>query len=75
MLFVSDYCKWIFLGGEKNPLNIVFYNEKTLKAFWEFVNRKKSDVFILAPADDMYYHWLFVIAAAVLYNWCLLVAR
>ncbi|XP_026796455.1 cyclic nucleotide gated channel subunit alpha 2a [Pangasianodon hypophthalmus] len=37
--------------------------------------KKKPDVFILAPADDMYYHWLFVIATAVLYNWCLLVAR
>uniref|UniRef100_A0A3B3QHJ7 Cyclic nucleotide gated channel subunit alpha 2a n=1 Tax=Paramormyrops kingsleyae TaxID=1676925 RepID=A0A3B3QHJ7_9TELE len=36
---------------------------------------KKSNVFILAPADDMYYRWLFVIATAVLYNWCFLVAR
>ncbi|KAG7464918.1 hypothetical protein MATL_G00170710 [Megalops atlanticus] len=37
--------------------------------------KKKSDVFVMAPADDIYYRWLFVIAAAVLYNWCLLVAR
>ncbi|XP_048883292.1 cyclic nucleotide gated channel subunit alpha 2a [Brienomyrus brachyistius] len=37
--------------------------------------KKKSDVFILAPADDMYYRWLFVIATAVLYNWCFLVVR
>ncbi|XP_023672136.1 cyclic nucleotide gated channel subunit alpha 2a isoform X1 [Paramormyrops kingsleyae] len=37
--------------------------------------KKKSNVFILAPADDMYYRWLFVIATAVLYNWCFLVAR
>lgn len=37
--------------------------------------RKKSDVFILAPADDLYYRWLFVIATAVLYNWCFVVAR
>ncbi|XP_026884820.2 cyclic nucleotide gated channel subunit alpha 2a [Electrophorus electricus] len=37
--------------------------------------KKKPDVFVLAPADDMYYHWLFVIATAALYNWCLLVAR
>ncbi|XP_063046200.1 cyclic nucleotide gated channel subunit alpha 2a [Engraulis encrasicolus] len=37
--------------------------------------KKKSDVFVLAPADDLYYRWLFVIAAAVLYNWCLLVVR
>ncbi|XDV36778.1 hypothetical protein PO909_006502 [Leuciscus waleckii] len=37
--------------------------------------KKKSDVFILAPADDLYYRWLFVIATAVLYNWCFVVAR
>ncbi|XP_052006171.1 cyclic nucleotide gated channel subunit alpha 2a [Xyrauchen texanus] len=37
--------------------------------------KKKSDVFIMAPADDMYYRWLFVIATAVLYNWCFVVAR
>ncbi|XP_066505087.1 cyclic nucleotide gated channel subunit alpha 2a [Hoplias malabaricus] len=37
--------------------------------------KKKSDVFILAAADDLYYHWLFFIATAVLYNWCILVAR
>ncbi|XP_028816130.1 cyclic nucleotide gated channel subunit alpha 2a [Denticeps clupeoides] len=37
--------------------------------------KKKSDVFVMAPADDLYYRWLFVIASAVLYNWCLLVAR
>ncbi|XP_076879099.1 cyclic nucleotide gated channel subunit alpha 2a [Brachyhypopomus gauderio] len=37
--------------------------------------KRKSDVFVLAPADDAYYHWLVVMATAVLYNWCLLVAR
>ncbi|XP_035266793.1 cyclic nucleotide-gated cation channel-like [Anguilla anguilla] len=37
--------------------------------------KKKPDVFVMAPADDMYYRWLFIIAAAVLYNWCLLVVR
>ncbi|XP_048087916.1 cyclic nucleotide gated channel subunit alpha 2a isoform X2 [Alosa alosa] len=37
--------------------------------------KKKSDVFVIAPADDLYYRWVFVIAAAVLYNWCLLVVR
>ncbi|KAI1902709.1 hypothetical protein AGOR_G00018810 [Albula goreensis] len=37
--------------------------------------KKKSDVFVVAPSDNMYYRWLFVIAATVLYNWCLLVAR
>ncbi|XP_035289586.1 cyclic nucleotide-gated olfactory channel-like [Anguilla anguilla] len=37
--------------------------------------KKKSHVFVVAPSDDMYYYWLFVISVAVLYNWCLLVAR
>ncbi|MBN3322974.1 CNGA2 protein, partial [Atractosteus spatula] len=38
-------------------------------------SKKKSDVFVVDPADNLYYRWLFVIAVAVLYNWCLLVAR
>ncbi|KAG7484169.1 hypothetical protein MATL_G00046370 [Megalops atlanticus] len=37
--------------------------------------KKKWEAFVVAPADDTYYRWLFVIAGAVLYNWCLLVAR
>ncbi|XP_057204807.1 cyclic nucleotide gated channel subunit alpha 2a isoform X1 [Triplophysa rosa] len=40
-----------------------------------FKIKKKWDVFLLAPADDLYYRWLFVIASAVLYNWCFVVAR
>ncbi|XP_051903443.1 cyclic nucleotide gated channel subunit alpha 2b [Hippocampus zosterae] len=39
------------------------------------VLRKKWDVFVVSPSDDAYYRWLFVIAAAVLYNWFLVVAR
>ncbi|XP_049599718.1 cyclic nucleotide-gated cation channel [Syngnathus scovelli] len=37
--------------------------------------RKKWDVFVVSPSDDAYYRWLFVITAAVLYNWFLVVAR
>ena len=37
--------------------------------------RKKFELFVLDPAGDWYYRWLFVIAMPVLYNWCLLVAR
>ncbi|GAB5584977.1 cyclic nucleotide-gated olfactory channel [Prionailurus iriomotensis] len=36
---------------------------------------KKFELFVLDPAGDWYYRWLFVIAMLVLYNWCLLVAR
>ncbi|XP_061755501.1 cyclic nucleotide gated channel subunit alpha 2b [Nerophis ophidion] len=37
--------------------------------------RNNWDVFVVSPSDDAYYRWLFVIAAAVLYNWFLVVAR
>ncbi|XP_053057639.1 cyclic nucleotide-gated olfactory channel [Acinonyx jubatus] len=37
--------------------------------------KKKFELFVLDPAGDWYYRWLFVIAMLVLYNWCLLVAR
>ncbi|XP_038564885.1 cyclic nucleotide gated channel subunit alpha 2b [Micropterus salmoides] len=37
--------------------------------------RKKWDLFVVSPSDNAYYRWLFVIATAVLYNWCLVVAR
>lgn len=37
--------------------------------------RKKWNLFVVSPADDAYYRWLFVIATAVLYNWFLVVAR
>ncbi|XP_006001372.1 cyclic nucleotide-gated olfactory channel [Latimeria chalumnae] len=38
-------------------------------------NKKKRSVFVIDPAQDLYYRWLFVVAVPVLYNWCLLVAR
>uniref|UniRef100_A0A8C9RIS1 Cyclic nucleotide gated channel subunit alpha 2a n=1 Tax=Scleropages formosus TaxID=113540 RepID=A0A8C9RIS1_SCLFO len=31
-------------------------------------HKKKRDVFVVAPADDIYYRWLFLIATAVFYN-------
>ncbi|XP_066212270.1 cyclic nucleotide-gated channel alpha-2 isoform X2 [Saccopteryx leptura] len=37
--------------------------------------KKAFELFVLDPAGDWYYRWLFVIAMPVLYNWCLLVAR
>lgn len=40
-----------------------------------FPHRKQWETFIVSPSDDIYYYWLFFIAAAVLYNWVLLVAR
>ncbi|KAM6907549.1 cyclic nucleotide gated channel subunit alpha 2b [Xenentodon cancila] len=37
--------------------------------------RKRLDLFVVSPSDNAYYHWLFVITTAVLYNWFLVVAR
>ncbi|KAK6485304.1 cyclic nucleotide-gated cation channel alpha-3-like isoform X3 [Huso huso] len=39
------------------------------------VKRKKKDVFVIDPASNLYYRWLSIIAAPVMYNWCLLVCR
>uniref|UniRef100_A0A3Q2Q705 Cyclic nucleotide gated channel subunit alpha 2 n=1 Tax=Fundulus heteroclitus TaxID=8078 RepID=A0A3Q2Q705_FUNHE len=38
-------------------------------------SRKRWQLFVVSPSDDVYYRWLFVIAVAVLYNWFLVVAR
>lgn len=39
------------------------------------VRRRKCNIVVLSPSDDMYYHWLMVIGVAVFYNWTLLVVR
>lgn len=37
--------------------------------------RRRCNIVVLSPSDDVYYHWLMVIGAAVFYNWTLLVVR
>ncbi|KAB0401111.1 hypothetical protein E2I00_009714 [Balaenoptera physalus] len=39
------------------------------------VSRKKKDAIVVDPSNNMYYHWLTVIAVPIFYNWCLLVGR
>ncbi|XP_041115954.1 cyclic nucleotide-gated channel cone photoreceptor subunit alpha-like [Polyodon spathula] len=41
----------------------------------ELFCRKKKEVFVIDPASNLYYRWLSIIAAPVMYNWCLLVCR
>lgn len=48
------------------PLNFLFLFS---------ARRRKCKVEVLSPSDDVYYHWLIVIGAAVFYNWTLLVVR
>lgn len=37
--------------------------------------RKKKDIFIIDPAGNMYYNWLFCITMPVMYNWTMIIAR
>ncbi|NXX41238.1 CNG3 protein, partial [Tricholaema leucomelas] len=36
---------------------------------------KKKDVFIIDPAGNVYYNWLFCITMPVMYNWTMVIAR
>ncbi|XP_019382185.1 PREDICTED: cGMP-gated cation channel alpha-1 [Gavialis gangeticus] len=36
---------------------------------------KKKDIFIVDPAGNMYYNWLFCITMPVMYNWTMIIAR
>ncbi|RXM94875.1 Cyclic nucleotide-gated olfactory channel [Acipenser ruthenus] len=38
-------------------------------------DKKKKEVFVLDPAENLYNHWLLIIAIPVLYNWCMLIVR
>ncbi|XP_075355321.1 cyclic nucleotide-gated channel alpha-1 [Mycteria americana] len=36
---------------------------------------KKKDIFIIDPAGNIYYNWLFCITMPVMYNWTMIIAR
>ncbi|MBN3279215.1 CNGA2 protein, partial [Polyodon spathula] len=38
-------------------------------------DKKKKEVFVLDPAENLYNQWLLIIAIPVLYNWCMLIVR
>ncbi|XP_062909000.1 cyclic nucleotide-gated cation channel alpha-3 [Mobula hypostoma] len=38
-------------------------------------SKKKKDIYIIDPAENLYYRWLSIIAIPVMYNWCMLVCR
>ncbi|KAK1167411.1 hypothetical protein AOXY_G12177 [Acipenser oxyrinchus oxyrinchus] len=38
-------------------------------------DKKKKEVFVVDPAENLYNHWLLIIAIPVLYNWCMLIVR
>uniref|UniRef100_W5N295 Cyclic nucleotide gated channel subunit alpha 1b n=1 Tax=Lepisosteus oculatus TaxID=7918 RepID=W5N295_LEPOC len=37
--------------------------------------RPKKELYIIDPAGNMYYNWLFVITMPVMYNWTMIIAR
>ncbi|XP_029088126.1 cyclic nucleotide-gated cation channel alpha-3 isoform X1 [Monodon monoceros] len=37
--------------------------------------KEKKDTTVVDPSNNMYYHWLTIIAVPIFYNWCLLVCR
>ncbi|XP_029440029.1 cGMP-gated cation channel alpha-1 [Rhinatrema bivittatum] len=36
---------------------------------------KKKDIFVIDPAGNLYYNWLFCITVPVMYNWTMIIAR
>ncbi|XP_068535415.1 cyclic nucleotide-gated channel alpha-1 [Anas acuta] len=41
----------------------------------ENTEEKKKEIFIIDPAGNMYYNWLFCITMPVMYNWTMIIAR
>ncbi|KAB5546775.1 hypothetical protein PHYPO_G00075810 [Pangasianodon hypophthalmus] len=38
-------------------------------------NEEPTEIYVIDPAGNMYYNWLFVITCPVMYNWVLIIAR
>ncbi|XP_068613022.1 cyclic nucleotide-gated channel rod photoreceptor subunit alpha-like [Brachionichthys hirsutus] len=36
---------------------------------------KPQEIFVINPAGNLYYHWLFIITIPVMYNWTMIIAR
>ncbi|XP_029949193.1 cyclic nucleotide gated channel subunit alpha 1a [Salarias fasciatus] len=36
---------------------------------------KPKELFVINPAGNLYYHWLFIITLPVMYNWTMIIAR
>uniref|UniRef100_A0A672Y424 Cyclic nucleotide gated channel subunit alpha 1a n=1 Tax=Sphaeramia orbicularis TaxID=375764 RepID=A0A672Y424_9TELE len=49
--------------------------EKEKKEKEEKEKKEKEEIFVVNPAGNLYYNWLFIIASAVMYNWTMIIAR
>uniref|UniRef100_UPI00398F6D63 cyclic nucleotide-gated channel cone photoreceptor subunit alpha n=1 Tax=Pristiophorus japonicus TaxID=55135 RepID=UPI00398F6D63 len=38
-------------------------------------SKKKKEVYVIDPAENLYYRWLSIITVPIMYNWCMLVCR
>uniref|UniRef100_A0A087XHJ5 Cyclic nucleotide gated channel subunit alpha 1a n=1 Tax=Poecilia formosa TaxID=48698 RepID=A0A087XHJ5_POEFO len=45
-----------------------------ISSFFLLVHRPK-EIFVINPAGNLYYNWLFIIAMPVMYNWTMIIAR
>ncbi|XP_061736670.1 cyclic nucleotide gated channel subunit alpha 1a [Nerophis ophidion] len=60
------------------PLNVNNSNnneEKKDKEANENEVEKPKEIFVINPAGNLYYNWLFVITLPVMYNWTMIIAR
>lgn len=46
----------------------------TFENEWMMCFRPK-EIYVVDPAGNMYYHWLFIITCPVMYNWIFIIAR
>lgn len=53
----------------------IYFQSLLIALFLYLSLRKKKDIFIIDPAGNMYYNWLFCITMPVMYNWTMIIAR
>ncbi|XP_068177968.1 cyclic nucleotide gated channel subunit alpha 1a isoform X2 [Antennarius striatus] len=49
--------------------------EKQEKEKQEKEKEKPKEIFVINPAGNLYYNWLFIITIPVMYNWTMIIAR
>ncbi|NXA30929.1 CNG3 protein, partial [Eudromia elegans] len=62
-------------GEQKNKEKKEKNKNKDKSKNKEKKEEKKKEIFIIDPAGNMYYHWLFCITMPVMYNWTMIIAR
>ncbi|XP_038631580.1 cyclic nucleotide-gated olfactory channel-like [Scyliorhinus canicula] len=63
-----------FRGPELRPV-VSSVSNTTAQEEGQKRKKRKHSVFVVDPAENVYYYWLAVITLPVIYNWCFLVGR